>query len=221
MKSKYVYIVLGFAVLIGILVWSRESGLLSEFQGEELKNTVLGFGVWAPVVYIAFYAAASLLFIPGSPITLVGGALFGPLYGTLYTILGATVGAVLAFQLARALGHKFVHSGTGKVSQKLHAYDDKIAKNGFLTVLILRLVPLFPFNALNFALGLTRVSFRDYLLGTFLGIIPGTFAYVYFGDSLATLSPLRIGGALALVIVLSLLGRYALARYDGRNTNSV
>lgn len=214
MRLQYVILGIGLLTLIGVLVFLHQSGVLNVFQGERLKASVLGFGPLAPVIYIGFYALASLLFIPGSPITLAGGALFGPWYGTLYTLIGATIGALLAFLFSRMVGHRFLSYGTGKVSQKLQAYDEKIAANGFLAVLFLRFVPLFPFNGLNFALGFTKVSLRDYFLGTLLGIIPGTFAYVYFGDSLSMFSPIKIGGALVLMIALSLLGKLVLKRYN-------
>ena len=214
MQKKYIVLSIGFVIFVGVLVFLHQSGFLNIFYGERLKTTILGFGLWAPLLYIGFYAIASLLFIPGSPLTLVGGALFGPWFGTLYTVIGATTGALLAFMLSRAVGHRFISYGAGKVSQKLQAYDEKIAAHGFLTVLFLRFVPLFPFNGLNFALGFTKVSLIDYFLGTFFGIIPGTFAYVYFGDSLSMLSPIKIGSALGLIVGLSLLGKWALKRYD-------
>ena len=214
MQKKYIILSVVFVIFVGVLVLLHQSGLLNIFYGERLKATILGFGLWAPILYIGLYALASLLFIPGSPLTLVGGALFGPWFGTLYTVIGATIGAVLAFILSRAVGHRFIAYGTGKVSQKLQAYDEKIAAHGFLTVLFLRFVPLFPFNGLNFALGFTKVSFKDYFLGTFLGIIPGTFAFVYFGDSLSTLSPVKIVSALGLIVGLSLLGKWIMKKYE-------
>ncbi len=214
MQKKYIVLSIGLVIFAGALAFLHLSGVLNIFYGERLKATILGFGLWAPLLYIGFYALASLLFIPGSPLTLVGGALFGPWFGTLYTVVGATTGAVLAFMLSRAVGHRFVSYGAGRVSQELKVYDEKIAAHGFLTVLFLRFVPLFPFNGLNFALGFTKVSVRDYFLGTFFGIIPGTFVYVYFGDSLSMLSPIKITVALVLIIGLSLVGRWALKRYD-------
>jgi uncharacterized membrane protein YdjX (TVP38/TMEM64 family) len=220
MQKKYIILCLGCVAFASVLAVLHQSGILTEFQADELKNTVLEFGVLAPIVYILFYALASLLFIPGSPITLVGGALFGSLYGTLYTIVGATIGALLAFTLSRTLGRMFVSFGTGTVSQKLRVYDERIAQHGFLVVLFLRFVPLFPFNGLNFALGLTKVSYKDYFFGTVLGIIPGTFVYVYFGDSLATLNPLKIGGAVALIVMVSFLGRYVHRRFDSKRIHT-
>ena len=119
MQKKYLVLIIGFIIFVGVLTFLHQSGYLNIFYGERLKTTILGFGLWAPLLYIGFYALASLLFIPGSPLTLVGGALFGPWLGTLYTVIGATTGAVLAFMLSRAVGHRFISYGTGKVSQKL------------------------------------------------------------------------------------------------------
>jgi uncharacterized membrane protein YdjX (TVP38/TMEM64 family) len=214
MQKKYRALGASVLLFIGLFFVLRQSGLVHMFQGEQLKTTVLGFGIWAPLIYMSFYALASLLFIPGSPLTLVGGALFGPWYGTLYTVVGATAGALLAFVGSRAVGQGFYSQGTGKISQRLAVYDEKIAANGFLAVLFLRFVPLFPFNGLNFALGLTKVSFRDYFFGTLLGIIPGTFVFVYFGDSLSKLSPIKIGSAVFFLVALSLVGKYVMKRYD-------
>ncbi len=208
MSKKYVGIGLLCLLGLGLVFFLRQSGSTSLFSGEELKNFVESFGLWAPLVYLSLYVIATLLFIPGSPITLASGVLFGPWYGTLYTVVGATIGACLAFLLSRTLGHGLIKPGTGKIAEKLQTYDERIARHGFLTVLLLRLVPLFPFNGLNFALGFTNVSFRDYFLGTLIGIIPGTFAYVYFGSALVTLDLVTIVGAIVLIGALTLLGKY-------------
>jgi uncharacterized membrane protein YdjX (TVP38/TMEM64 family) len=201
-------------VLVCTFFLVRESGLIEWFQVERLQTTVASYGAWAPMLFIAIYAVAPALLIPGSAITLAAGVLFGPIYGTLYTLIGATIGATIAFLLARTFSQRFVLFGESDVAQKVRAYDERIKRNGLATVLFLRFVPLFPFNALNYALGFTSVSFRDYVLGTAFGMIPGTFAYVYFGDSLATLSVPSIVGALALVIALALVGRCIMKRYD-------
>ena len=212
MKQKHVLVVVGLVLLMCIVVYVRGSQLGTLFEGQKLQQTMLSFGVYAPLIYIAFYAVASVLFIPGSPITLAGGALFGPLYGTIYTIIGATIGATCAFLFSRQVGLTFFSHKTNVVSAKLHAYNEKIAEHGFVTVLFLRFVPLFPFNGLNFGLGFTKVSFRDYFFGTFFGIIPGTFAYVYFGDSLASLDLSKIVGAIVLIVIVSVAGKMFLQK---------
>jgi uncharacterized membrane protein YdjX (TVP38/TMEM64 family) len=154
-----------------------------------------------------------MVFFPGTPLTLAGGALFGPVFGTLYTVVGATIGAICAFYFSRFFSGGVRSKKHDGVLSKLAVYDEAIKKNGFLTVLFLRFVPLFPFNGLNFALGLTSINVRDYALGTLLGIIPGTFAFVFFGDSLSSLSPLKIAVAVLVLCGLSLLGKYVMQRY--------
>jgi len=157
----------------------------------------------APVIFILLYTIATIIFLPGTPLTIAGGAIFGTFFGTLYTIIGATIGAAIAFFIARYLGASFVNDLVNKKFKKLDSYDKKLEKNGFLVVLFLRLVPIFPFNGLNFALGLTKVKSKDYIIATFLGIIPGSFVLAFFGGSLASLNPLNIALAIALFILLA------------------
>lgn len=181
----------------------RYFGVSQILRPAMLKEKILMFGMLAPFAYMLAYATATVMFIPGAPLTIAGGALFGSVFGTLYTVIGATVGAVLAFLLARFFGRGFVGALEGEKWKKLGEYDKKIEENGLSVVLFLRLAPVFPFNGLNFALGLTKVTFKDYFWGTLVGIIPGTFAYVYLGDSLASLNPVQIVLAVALLAALS------------------
>jgi len=203
--------------LFGIALWVFYSrGGVGLFTPEALKHAVEGWGSVGPLLYIGFYALASVLFVPGTPLTLVGGALFGPFFGTIYTVIGATFGACLAFLLARFASGLVRPEKVGPIARRLAGYDKKIKENGFLTVLMLRLIPLFPFNGLNFGLGLTSVTFRSYFFATFFGIIPGTAAYVYFGDSLASLKITNIIFAIVIIAVIALVGKYVAKHYSSR-----
>jgi uncharacterized membrane protein YdjX (TVP38/TMEM64 family) len=133
-------------------------------------------GLWAPVAFILVYAAGVCLFVPGTLITAIGAAIFGPYWGFLYVWVGAMIGASTAFFVGRGLGREFAASLIG---DRLRKYDDAIERNGFATVLYLRLV-YFPFTPMNFGMGLTKVRFMDYLFGTGLGIIMGTFIFTLF-----------------------------------------
>jgi uncharacterized membrane protein YdjX (TVP38/TMEM64 family) len=144
-------------------------------------------GIWAPVVFILFYAIGVCLFIPGTLLTAIGAAVFGPYLGFVYVWLGAMIGAAMAFLIGRHLGRDFAASLIGPRLQK---YDAAIEKNGFATVLYLRLV-YFPFTPMNFGMGLTRVRFGDYLAGTGFGILVGTFIFTFF---IGTLSQVWAGG---------------------------
>jgi uncharacterized membrane protein YdjX (TVP38/TMEM64 family) len=133
-------------------------------------------GAWAPAAYMLLYGAGVCFFLPGTLLTGLGAAIFGPYYGFVYVWIGAMLGACAAFVIGRTLGREFAASLIGN---RLKKYDDAIEKNGFATVLYLRLV-YFPFTPMNFGMGLTKVTFRDYFFGTGLGIIVGTFIFTLF-----------------------------------------
>jgi uncharacterized membrane protein YdjX (TVP38/TMEM64 family) len=133
-------------------------------------------GLWAPFVFMLVYTAGVCLFVPGTLLTALGGALFGSYWGFVYVWIGAMVGASVAFWIGRTLGRDFAASLIG---EKLKKYDEAIARNGFATVLYLRLV-YFPFTLMNFGMGLTKVRFWDYFSGTGLGILVGTFIFTFF-----------------------------------------
>lgn len=200
-------------VVVSLVYYVREQGL---FDPMVLRELVAGYGVYAPLIYVALYAGATMLAIPGAALTLTGGILFGPLIGTVATVVGASLGATGSFLLVRWFRRDSTTQPSGSTSrwQRVVAkYDTRIAASGFVTVLILRLMPIVPFSALNYALGFTSVRTRDYIGATVLGIVPGTFAYVYFGDALAMLTPLHIVSALALIGGVVLLGKYLRRHY--------
>ncbi|RJQ76491.1 MAG: TVP38/TMEM64 family protein [Desulfobacteraceae bacterium] len=162
--------------LVAALMIARFTPLQEQLTAEKLGRLVAGAGPWAPVAYIGFYTAGVCLFLPGTLLTAIGAAIFGPFCGFLYVWLGAMLGASLAFLIGRYLGRDFA---TSLIGDRLRKYDEAIAANGFATVLYLRLV-YFPFTPMNFGMGLTGVRFRDYFSATALGIIVGTFIFTFF-----------------------------------------
>jgi uncharacterized membrane protein YdjX (TVP38/TMEM64 family) len=145
---------------------------------EQLTGWVRQLGWLAPLVFIACYAAATVFFLPGLLFTLAGGVLFGPLYGTLYNLVGATIGATLAFLTARYIAYDWVTQRTGNRLQQLLK---GVEEEGWRFVAFVRLVPLFPFNLLNYALGLTRLRLSHYIITSFIFMAPGGAAYTYLG----------------------------------------
>lgn len=145
----------------------------------DFRGWVAGLGVWAPLVFILGYAAAVVAFAPGAPLTLAAGAVFGLVEGTIYAWTGATLGASGAFLIARYAARSWVE---GKLEEmpRLEAVDRAVGREGGKIVALLRLSPGFPFNLLNYALGLTNVRFAAYLLAC-LAMIPGTLLYTYYG----------------------------------------
>jgi uncharacterized membrane protein YdjX (TVP38/TMEM64 family) len=154
-----------------------------------------------------FYTVAPALFLPGLPISIVGGVLFGPFWGVVYTIIGATAGACVAFLVARYLARDWVAAKLS--SPRWRKLDKEVEKNGWKVVAFTRLIPLFPFNLLNYAFGLTGVRFSHYALATFLFMLPATIAFITFSSSLLDLvrgkvSPTFLVG-LVLMVLVSLL----------------
>ena len=158
----------------------------------ELVAFVDGLGFWGPAVFVAAYAIGVVLFVPGSAMTLAAGALFGVARGLAVAWSAATLGAGLAFLVARHLARDVIARRI-EVDARFAAVDRAIGLEGRKIVFLLRLSPIFPFNLLNYALGLTRVRFGDYLLAS-VGMIPGTLLYVYTGSVLG-LAAQAAGGA--------------------------
>ncbi|OKH19897.1 TVP38/TMEM64 family protein [Hydrococcus rivularis NIES-593] len=153
------------------------------FPLQELLQTSLiqlkNLGFIGAIAFIAIYNLATLLFVPGSILTMKGGCLFGVFWGSVCVLIAATLGATWAFLLGRYLSRDWVCRQIGK-NPKFQALDRAVGKEGWKIVLLTRLSPLFPFNLLNYAFGVTQVSLKDYILGS-LGMIPGTVMYVYIG----------------------------------------
>jgi uncharacterized membrane protein YdjX (TVP38/TMEM64 family) len=159
-----------------------------EITPEYVLDSIESHGpVTARLIYVAVYIVGTVALLPGTVLTFAGAVLFGPYEGTLYTWVGATIGATLAYLVARALGRDFVESLFGG---RFTAFDRRIREHGFMGLLLIRLLPVFPFNAVNFGCGLTSIRLRDYVLATAIGIVPGTFVYQFlfakFGRKILT-----------------------------------
>lgn len=153
---------------------------------------VTSLGFWGPLVFIGGYAVATVAFIPGSLLTLAAGAIFGLVRGTLFAIAGSTLGAIGAFLVARYGARTWVEKKL-ETKPRFRSIDKAVEQEGRKIVFLLRLSPIFPFNLLNYALGLTKVRLRDYAIAC-LGMIPGTFLYVYYGKALGSLAAVAGGG---------------------------
>jgi uncharacterized membrane protein YdjX (TVP38/TMEM64 family) len=166
-------LILGLAICIGFAIVYRDY-----FDAAALEVWIKDAGVLAPIVFMLIYALVTVLFLPGSVITLAGGALFGPVLGTFYNLTGATLGAVLAFLISRYLASDWIEDKAGGKARQL---IKGVEGEGWRFVAFVRLVPLFPFNLLNYALGLTRIRFLHYLIATYVFMLPGAIAYTYLG----------------------------------------
>lgn len=164
------------AALLGAIVWLA---LHREFlQAAALERELARFGPWAPILFVVLYASATVLFVPGSVLTVAGGALFGPVSGTLWNLIGATLGATLAFVIARYIASDWVAARSG---ERLGRLMRGVEEEGWRFVAFVRLVPLFPFNLVNYAFGLTRIRLSEYVIASFVCMAPGALAYTYLG----------------------------------------
>jgi uncharacterized membrane protein YdjX (TVP38/TMEM64 family) len=164
------------AFIVCAIVLVRFTPVKGYLTTEQLGRFLDAAGFWAPLVFILIYTVGVCLFVPGTFLTGLGAVIFGPYLGFIYVWFGAMLGASAAFVIGRTLGREFAASLVG---DRLKKYDEAIERNGFATVLYLRLV-YFPFTPMNFGMGLTRVRFWDYVAGTGLGIVVGTFIFTFF-----------------------------------------
>lgn len=148
------------------------------FDASAIQNLIENAGSAAPLLFMLIYIAGTVLFLPGAVLTLLGGALFGPVLGTFYNLTAATIGAMLSFLVARYLASDWVAQKTGG---RLKQLITGVENEGWRFVAFTRLVPLFPFNLLNYALGLTKIKFSHYSLATYIFMLPGAIAYTYLG----------------------------------------
>jgi uncharacterized membrane protein YdjX (TVP38/TMEM64 family) len=175
------------AAAVAALVLLPVSDLTVGFLGR-----VRDLGAWGPVLLAAAYVPAALLFVPGSLLTLGAGFLFGVGVGTLSVSVGSVLGASAAFLAGRTLARGWVAERVA-ADRRLRALDAAVRRQGFRIVLLTRLSPVFPFNVLNYAYGVTPVAFRDYVLASWIGMLPGTVLYVYLGSALKSLADLAAG----------------------------
>ena len=207
MKTNMMSRILLLSVIAAMVLAFRLTGAARYLDQEALRQGMESFGGLAPFVYMLIYALVPSLLLPGLPITIAGGVLFGPFWGVIYTTIGSTIGACLAFLVARYVAREWVE---GKLlSLRWRRLDASVEQHGWKVVAFTRLIPAFPFNLLNYAFGLTKVSFVHYLLATFFCMLPACIAFIVFSSSLlglirGTVSPTALIG-IGLIALVSLL----------------
>lgn len=170
--------VLLLGVIASTVLWATLHR--DQLDATSLDRWLADLGLWAPVVYVVLFAIGTVVFLPGSLFALAGGALFGPVWGAALNLLGATIGASLAFLLARYIAGDWVARKSGGQLKRL---VDGVEKEGWRFVAFVRLVPLFPFNLTNYALGLTRIGFLPYVITSFICMAPGAIAFSWLGHA--------------------------------------
>jgi uncharacterized membrane protein YdjX (TVP38/TMEM64 family) len=174
--------------------------ILGRIDRQQLQVWLETMGVFAPIIYIFFYTAATLLVLPSTPLNLTGGAIFGILWGTLWTTIAALVAAIAAFAFTRTVGREWV---TQRLAGRWNAVDAEIRQGGLFYMFAIRLLPIIPYGIVNFVAGLTSIKFKDYLIGTILGTVPGVLPFVMMGAGITQLSQ---GNILPLMCAFTLTG---------------
>jgi len=165
-------------LIAAVAVWHAFN--LDRLDPALIESAMHGLGLWAPLGHILLFALGTALFVPGAIFGLLGGALFGPFWGTALNLAGATLGATVAFLVARYVAADWVRR---KASGRLDRLITGVEAEGWRFVAFVRLVPLFPFNLTNYALGLTRISLTHYVLASLVCMVPGTLAYTWLGHA--------------------------------------
>ncbi|MCD7032654.1 TVP38/TMEM64 family protein [Metabacillus sp. GX 13764] len=193
MKGKFSKII--FLVLIAALILFANQQFL-KIDPQLLKNRILSIGIFAPIVYIVLYAVRPFILFPASLLSLAGGLAFGPVFGTIYTIAGAVLSAAAAFLAAKKLGaERFL-------SKEKHAdLHKRLEENGFFYILLLRVIPLFPFDLISYLAAISSVRLLPFLAATAIGILPGTIVYNFLGYSLTAGSSVLLIAISAFILV--------------------
>ena len=178
----------GPLLLLLVIVIGIAAFAVTDLRPSHIQQVIRSFGMLAPVFYLAIYVLSCVFLIPASIITLAGGLAFGPLWGTLLAVTGAVLGASAAFYVARRLGRETVARFLTRFGGgRLAAFDETAGRHGFKVILLMRVIPVFPFIGVNYGAGLSQIEFRDFFLATLIGIGPGTFAFVYLGSTLTNI----------------------------------
>ncbi|NEQ50953.1 MAG: TVP38/TMEM64 family protein [Leptolyngbya sp. SIO3F4] len=195
-KRLVLFIALVCIVATGVAMFS-----LGGIDPDWLQATLDRAGIWGPIIYIVIYTVATVLVLPSTVLNLAGGALFGPWLGSLWTTVGALVAAIVAFGFTRTVGRELVEKRLAGYWQTI---DAEIRNGGMFYMFSIRLLPVIPYGLVNFAAGLTSISWKDYVIGTALGTLPGVLPFVLLGSSGLTLS--QTGDLVPLVVALTLIG---------------
>jgi len=197
MEKRIVISTISFILIISSIYFR----IWQYIQPEIIKNYIEGFGIWIPVIYCLIYLIA--VFIPhaGTVMTIVGGLLFTPFFGTAIVITISSLGSVFPFLLAKKFGRRYIKSKIEKTKYK--KYLNRTDENSFMFILYMRLIPLIPYELQNYIAGLVDISTGKFILATFIGLLPGTFALIYLGNTLTDIQPNKL-------IILGLISLFAL-----------
>ena len=207
MKMNYkMFIFIGIiAIMAGVFFFTPLGAFLTDDGVNDFLNSIKE-NTFAPIIFIAIYVLSVVFAVPGVVLTLLAGPLFGLWAGLIYVVLGSNIGCQLTFLISRTFGRDYVKKIV-KTDGYIQKISGKVENNGFLIMLYIRLIPFFPFNVINYMMGLTPIKHKDYTLATFLGMLPGSFIYVYLTTKAIDIkdNPLGVIIPVVLLVLLTLV----------------
>ena len=215
MRKSIIKILITVGVVAAVYLVLRYYGVTDEIRLEnvpKIKTWVASFGRIAPLIYIGLYLVSTVFFLPGSPVTVLAGFLFGPLWGVFYASVASIISVSAAFLIARYVARDLVE-GWVKDNAQFRKIDEQVEEQGWRILMFTRLVPIFPFNLQNYAYGLTSIGFSTYVLVSAIFMLPGTAVFVQLGGAFVSgegniwKTLLYLGIAGVLMLLLSLLPR--------------
>ena len=215
MKKSTIKILIAVGVVAAVYLVLRYYGVTDDIRLEnvpKIKTWVAGFGKIAPLVYIGLYLVSTVFFLPGSPVTVLAGFVFGPLWGIFYASVASIISISIAFLIARYVARDLVE-GWVKNNAQFRKIDEQVEEQGWRILMFTRLVPIFPFNLQNYAYGITSIRFSTYVLVSAIFMLPGTAAFVQLGGAFVSgegniwKTLLYLGIAGVLMLLLSLIPR--------------
>ncbi len=216
MKKNIIKIAMAVGIVTIVYFVLKFYGVTDHIQLEnvpKIKTWVASFGTIAPLVYIGLYLVSTVFFLPGTPVTVLAGFVFGPLWGVFYASIASIISVSAAFLIARYVARDLVESWV-KDNAQFQKIDEQVEEQGWRIVMLTRLVPIFPFNLQNYAYGLTSIRFSTYVLVSAVFMLPGTAVFVQLGGAFVSgegniwKTLLYLGIAGVLLLLLSLLPKF-------------
>jgi uncharacterized membrane protein YdjX (TVP38/TMEM64 family) len=201
-RAQLLRIAIGLIWLIALLSaywWFEASGIELRQVPRALKGIVRSYGAWGPIAIVCLFALRSFVFLPTTPLVLVAGSLFGPFWGFALTVIGNNLSANISFVLGRFFGRRYVKdSGRGLLKK----YDEILTRDGFMTVLLMRLLYI-PFDVVNLSSGISGIPYRQYLVATFIGLMPEAIMFSVLGNAFINPRGFLVFGVLLLLTLLA------------------
>ena len=216
MKKSVIKILIAVGIVVVVYLVLRYYGITEDIRLEnvpKIKTWVESFGVIAPLVYIGLYLISTVFFLPGTPVTVLAGFVFGPLWGVLYASIASIISVACAFLIARYVARDLVE-GWVKGNAQFQKIDEQVEEQGWRILMFTRLVPIFPFNLQNYAYGLTKIRFSTFVLTSAIFMLPGTIALVLLGGAFVSgegnflKTALYLGIAGVVMFALSLIPNF-------------